>query len=595
MKNMKNPTSNPNLESRASMAGDVKLRSLSSEEIARLELRGCSSSDWSEVQVSDATDLSRIVNVKFEGAVTLGCLESGELRNTVLTDTEVGDDVKIINVPGGVKGAKIGKGAIIDNVARIEFEPEAACGVCTLVSVLDETGSRPVVIYPGLSSQMACLMARRPQWLAKAPEEIATAFLETRHVEPRIGDNAIVRDCGSLLNVSVGNEVKIEGARRLVNGSVINNAAPGRALSYVGSGVDAENFIFEDSIVDSGSIVRNCYVGQGCELSRGASAHDSLFFANSSLENGEACALFAGPYSVSMHKSTLLIGCQTSFMNAGSATNQSNHMYKLGPVHWGLLERGVKTSSNSYLMLGAKIGAFSLLMGSHKTHPDSSEFPFSYLFGDERGATVVVPGAMLRSCGLLRDEKKWPTRDRRLKRKLPMFDRVVFDVLSPYTVDKMLHAIDTITTLLSRPADDDLYLRYKGMKFTRASLERAKRLYELAIYKYLSLRLPEGKFPASDGEPAEPWVDIAGQIMPRSVLDAVLKSITPGHIEEILSAAYESYRDLELRWIGRRFGDDWRERASRIAMGAEEFDAMVEDDRAEYLENLAKETRMLDL
>lgn len=82
-------------------------------------------------------------------------------------------------------------------------------------------------------------------------------------------------------------------------------------------------------------------------------------------------------------------------------------MYKARSRALGLLERGVKTSSGSYLMLGAKIGAFSLLMGQHKTHPDSSQFPFSYLFGDDRGATVVVPGAMLRSCGLMRDEKKW--------------------------------------------------------------------------------------------------------------------------------------------------------------------------------------------
>lgn len=70
-------------------------------------------------------------------------------------------------------------------------------------------------------------------------------------------------------------------------------------------------------------------------IEKGFTAHDSLVFSNCSLENGEACALFAGPYTVSMHKSSLLIGCQTSFMNAGSGTNQSNHMYKLGPVHWG--------------------------------------------------------------------------------------------------------------------------------------------------------------------------------------------------------------------------------------------------------------------
>ena len=138
-----------------------------------------------------------------------------------------------------------------------------------------------------------------------------------------------------------------------MNGAVINNAAPGKCFAYVGSGVDADNFIIEDGKVSSGCIIRNCYIGQGAELEKGFTAHDSLFFANCSFENGEACAVLAGPYTVSMHKGTLLIGCQTAFMNAGSSTNQSNHMYKLGPVHWGVLERGVKTSSGAYIMFGA--------------------------------------------------------------------------------------------------------------------------------------------------------------------------------------------------------------------------------------------------
>lgn len=570
-------------------------RALEWWEVRQLEQQGCSASDWSAVSVTDATDLTRIRNVEFRGKVSVGAMVSGRLEDALIEDCEIRDDAEVRHVPGGLRGVTVGAGAVIENVARLAFEPEAPCGVGVLVNVLDETGSRPVVIYPGLSAQMACLMARVPKWYARAPQEIADAFLETRRVPHEVGEGAVVRDCGPVLNVSIGAHVRVEGARSLVNGTISNNAAPGRVLAFVGSGVDAENFIFDDAVVDSGAFIRNCYVGQGAEISKGASAHDSLFFANAAIENGEACALFAGPYTVSMHKSTLLIGCQTSFMNAGSATNQSNHMYKLGPVHWGVLERGVKTSSNSYLMLGAKIGAFSMLMGSHKTHPDSSEFPFSYLFGDERGATVVVPGAMLRSCGLLRDEKKWPTRDKRLKRKMPFFDRVNFDVLNPFTVESMLTAIDTIIALLARPADDDLFIRYKGMKFTRAALDRARHLYELAIYKYLSMKLADQEFPESDGEYAEEWVDVAGQLMPRSVLDAALVSKLPGHIEEIFNDAFTRYAELERTWIARRFGESWRSRAYRIRPGAEDFDAMVNEDRTEYLENLARENRMLEL
>ena len=574
-----------------------RLRLLTPDERALLETRGCDADCWDNVRITDATDLQRIRNVEFRGAVALHSLASGILRDCMLEDVETGDDITIRNVPGGVKGCRIADRAVIENTARISFEQEAACGVGVSVDVLDETGSRPVVIYPGLSAQTACLMARVPRWTSETLRLSLPDFLEKRHLPAEIGEEAVIRDCGELFNVHVGREVRIEGASRLRNGAVINNAAKGRALAYVGTGTDAENFIIEDGHVDAGVLLRNCYVGQGASLEKGFSAHDSLFFANCSMENGEACALFAGPYTVSMHKSTLLIGCQTSFMNAGSATNQSNHMYKLGPVHWGILERGVKTSSNSYLMLGADIGAFSLLMGDHKTHPDSTQFPFSYLFGDERGATVVVPGAMLRSCGLMRDEKKWPTRDRRLKRKLPFNDRITFEVLNPYTVDRMLEALSTIRELLTRQADDDRFVRYRGMKFSRASLERAERLYTLAIFRYLDERLPEGenRFPEADGEEADRWIDLSGQLITRTLLEHILLTDNLEETERMLDAAQEEYREEELRWIARRFDTGWREREGEIKAGAEEFEKMVETDRSEYLEQLNEENAMLSL
>lgn len=552
-------------------------RPLDKQQITMLERQGCFSDDWDTILFSQSAGLEAFRNVYFKRNVT------------------VEDGAVIRNVPGGIANCRVGKDAVVENVARIDFEPEAPCGVGVQVCALDETGSRPVTIFPGISSQIATLMAREPRWLSRNLQTSLPDFIDSLSPAHEIGDGAIVRDCGPLLNVHVGAGATVEGASSLINGSIINNAAPGRVLAYIGHGVNAKNFIVEDGKVDAGCIIRNCYIGQGVEIEKGFTAHDSLFFANCSFENGEACAVLAGPYTVSMHKGTLMIGCQTSFMNAGSSTNESNHMYKLGPVHWGLLERGVKTSSGSYMMFGAKIGAFSLVMGAHKTHPDSSSFPFSYLFGDERGATVVVPGAMLRSCGMMRDEKKWPTRDRRLKRRLPLNDNITFNVLTPFTVDSMLKAIDTITELLSHPADDDLYVRHKGMKFTRAALERAKTLYTAAIFKYLSLTLPDHTIPPSDGADPAQWIDLGGQIMTREVLDAMLAAESVAEAQAIANDAFDRYGEYERLWIGRRFGDWWRAHEDMIPTGAGQFDQLVEDDREEYLENLSRETRMLSL
>ena len=118
------------------------------------------------------------------------------------------------------------------------------------------------------------------------------------------------------------------------------------------------------------------------------SALHSLFFANSEGLLGEACHVFAGPYTLTHHKSTLLIAGYYSFFNAGSGTNQSNHMYKMGPVHQGIMQRGCKTSSDAYLLWPAHIGAFTMVMGRHYHHANISHLPFSYLLEEDRNNFV---------------------------------------------------------------------------------------------------------------------------------------------------------------------------------------------------------------
>lgn len=262
---------------------DLNMRRLDKDEIIRLERQGCRADAWESVTFAKNADLSKIRNVHFG------------------PDVSVGEGATLQNISGRISNCHVGANAVVDNVYLIEFDKEAACGVGTAVCALDETGSRPVVIYPGLSSQVATLMARIPKWFENNIHPTLHDFLDTRSVRTEIGENAVVRDCGRLVNVSVGAGAKVEGARSLVNGAIINNVLSGRPLAYVGYGVDAENFIIEDGMADCGAILRNCYIGQGAHVEKGFSAHDSLFFTNCSFENGEACALLAGPYLSLIH------------------------------------------------------------------------------------------------------------------------------------------------------------------------------------------------------------------------------------------------------------------------------------------------------
>ena len=110
------------------MTSTRQYRPLQWWEIRELEQNGCVCSDWGRVHVCDGTDLTKIRNVRFAG------------------DIRIGADVTI------------------ENVGLLEMETEALCGIGTEVCVLDETGSRSVRIFPGLTAQLAMLVARDPAW-----------------------------------------------------------------------------------------------------------------------------------------------------------------------------------------------------------------------------------------------------------------------------------------------------------------------------------------------------------------------------------------------------------------------------------------------
>ena len=172
---------------------------------------------------------------------------------------------------------------------------------------------------------------------------------EIRSVTGKIGKKAVMMNCSHIRNVMIGPSAVVDGADRLNEGSV--NSCPEDPV-FIGPGVIMDHFIVcSGSNITDSAIIDKCFIGQGCVLGKQYSAENSLFFANCGGFHGEACSIFAGPYTVTHHKSTLLIAGIFSFMNAGSGSNQSNHMYKLGPIHQGIVERGSKTTSDSYLLM----------------------------------------------------------------------------------------------------------------------------------------------------------------------------------------------------------------------------------------------------
>ena len=552
-------------------------RSLTNEEINRLEAQACSASDWNDVQVDEHFTPDYVHHARFSGKVRLGvfeyefalpggiCKHAG-LSYVTLHNVTVGDNCCIENVKNYIANYEIGAYTFIENVDIILVDKKSRFGNGVEVSVLNETGGREVMIHDRLSAHQAYIMAlyrHRPQLIERMKALIEAYADEHASDVGTIGSHVTIVNSGYIKNVRIGDYCEIEGAGRLKNGSINSNVAD---PVHIGYGVVCDDFIISSgSHIEDGTMITRCFVGQACHMGHNYSASDSLFFSNCQEENGEACAIFAGPFTVTHHKSTLLIAGMFSFMNAGSGSNQSNHMYKLGPIHQGALERGAKTTSDSYILWPARIGAFSLVMGRHVNHPDTSDLPFSYLIED-KNTTYLAPGVNLRSVGTIRDAQKWPKRD--LRKDPVRLDQINYNLLSPYTIQKMMKGRGILKELQRVSGETSEIYSYQSAKIKNSALNKGIGFYETAIHKFLGnsvIKRLEGicfknneeircrlqpDTVIGEGE----WVDISGLIAPKTEIERLMNDIETGvlytvdQIHDRFAEMHANYYTYEWTW-----------------------------------------------
>ena len=563
----------------------MNYRSLTAQEIAQLEEQGCKATDWKEIEVADAFDARFVRHSNFSGHNKLGVfrreielpggikVHSG-IYNAMLHNCEVGDDAHLYNIHNYIANYHIGANSCIENVNAILVDGKSTFGNGVRVPVMNEGGGREIPIFNELSASLAYILTlyrHRPKMIAELERQI-DAYAEAQASDHGyIGDHVRILNCGSIKNVKIGDYAELSGVSRLKNGTINSNElAPVR----LGSGVKCIDFIIASGVeIGDSTLVDKCFVGQGTIFDKHYSAGESLFFSNCQGMHGEACAIFAGPYTVTHHKSTLLIAGMFSFLNAGSGSNQSNHMYKLGPIHQGVAERGAKTTSDSYLLWPSKIGAFSLVMGRHTHHADTSELPFSYLI-ENNSESFLVPGANLRTVGTIRDAQKWPKRDNRKDPK--KLDQINFNLLSPYTVQKMWRGREILNELQALSGENTEVYGYKNCKIRNSSLRHGRELYTIGIQKFLGnsliSRLEKGEWRTLEEvrktlRPDSaiglgPWVDLAGLIAPKSEVTRLLDDIEAGKLDlEAIQARlvemHAHYYSYEWTWALEHLEQVW--------------------------------------
>ncbi len=545
------------------------MRQLTDEEIRVLEDRNCWAEDWTNVYVSEDFKPNYMHRVMLYGEIRIGdfdknievsrgFLKHSGINNATLRNVSIGDNCLIENIGNYINNYTIGDGCYISNVSSMETTDGATYGEGNLISVLNEVGDGNVILFSDLNSQFAAFMVKhfhdRPLKDAirrLINEEIA----RNRHDQASIGNNVKIVNTKEITNTVIHDDCEINGAARLSDCTILSSPA---SNVYIGTGVICENSIISEgsSIINSVKM-QDCFVGEACQISNGFTASSSVFFANSYMSNGEACAAFCGPFTASHHKSSLLIGGQFSFYNAGSATNFSNHAYKMGPMHYGILERGTKTASGAYVLMPANIGTFSVCFGKLMYHPDTRNLPFSYLiaYGD---TMYLSPGRNITTVGLYRDIRKWPKRDVRPSGSQKSI--VNFDWLSPFSVGEIVQGKKILEKLLDASGENVTSYTYHNYVINPSSLNKGIKYYDIALRIYMGAVLKRVVKSLGAVEPPTTtvgqgkWNDLSGLLLPESEEMRLLDDIKDGEIETIQNVLdrfeeiNRNYREYQWAW-----------------------------------------------
>ena len=540
-------------------------RNLTQTEIEVLENNVCWAEDWQRVLVAEDFKPYNFHRVIFYGDIRLGAfdkmvevskgfLKHSGINDATLRNVTVGNDCLIEKVGNYINNYTIGNDCYISNICTLETTDDATYGEGSVISVLNEMGDGNVTIFRELNSQLAALMVKfntDKQLKHTMQQMIEDELRVSRPDRGYIGNNVKIINAKDITNTIIKGDCEISGAARLSECTVMSSMD---APVFIGTGVICENSIICDGCSINNSVkMQDCFVGEACQITNGFTAEASLFFANSFMANGEACAAFCGPFSASHHKSSLLIGGEFSFYNAGSNTNFSNHAYKMGPMHWGTLERGTKTASGAYILMPATIGAFSVCFGKLMHHPDTRNLPFSYLiaYGDEM---VLVPGRNITTVGLYRDIKKWPKRDKRSKQSKKSI--INFDWLSPYTVGEIIQGIQILKDLRHASGDNVSNYNFHEYVIACSSLKKGLKYYDIALRIYMGAVRKRAQKEGYIGQPVNSvgkgrWVDLSGLLLPESEELRLINDIKSGDIDNIqqvldrfaeINSHYSDYR-----------------------------------------------------
>lgn len=570
-------------------------RQLTEDERSRLKQNGNRASDWDLILVSGAFDTDLVRGSEFFGLVRIGTVEAKvlqhhDLRVTVgITDSQViscdiGDLVAIHNV-GYLSHFIIGDRSIINNVHEMQTSSTARFGngivkdgesesVRITMDLVNEAGTRAVCPFDGMQSADAYLWAR---YREDAALQEALVSLTDREFDSRrgayssIGEQSVIKNCGTLKDVRIGPHCYAKGANKLKN-LTINSSE--EEPSQIGEGVELVNGIIgAGSRVFYGSKAVRFVLGQNCELKYGARLIHSYLGDNSTVSCCELLNNLIFPAHEQHHNNSFLVAALVLGQSniAAGATIGSNHNSR---AHDSEIQagRGFWPGLNTSLKHSSRFASFVLISKANYNAELDIRLPFSLVNNNVvKDELEVMPAFwwLYNMYALVRNSWKFAARDGRHTKN----QHVEFETLAPDTVEEILLGRELLEVWTGMAADaagkagtsqgeyrsmgrrlltgvpgDVASLRIVGQDMERSSRDAVilkayegyqaycQMLHWYALRNLVGFMAEKSDFTYEQmadefaGERETAWVNMGGQIAPESEVDSLRADIANGTV-----------------------------------------------------------------
>jgi hypothetical protein len=439
---------------------DRTWRPLTSREIETLVQNGNTAADWKDVLVTERFDPRQIMHSSFFGLVRIGAvedlvLEHHDLKLPVgitgsrIVSCDIGDHAAIHNVHY-LAHYIIGDRSILTNIDEMHVSNHAKFGngivkegedesVRVLLDLVNETGSRAVAPFDGMTTADACLWARY-----RDDRELMARLLELtqRRVDSRrgyygtIGDQTVIKNSRIIKDVRTGSHCYIKGANKLKNLTINSD---GGEPTQIGEGVELVNGIIGYGCrIFYGCKAVRFIMGNNCNLKYGARLIHSFLGDNSTVSCCELLNNLIFPAHEQHHNNSFLVAALVGGQSnvAAGATIGSNHNSRSNDNEI-VAGRGFWPGLSTTLKHSSRFASFTLISKGDYPAEIDLPLPFSLLSHNvaERRLEVVPAFWWTRNMyALARNSWKFGARDTRQHRT----QHIHFEALAPDTVEEII-------------------------------------------------------------------------------------------------------------------------------------------------------------